>query len=256
MLVSNEIKKKIIIFEGADNLGKSYQANQLSKKFDIKIVNQPNPDNTLGYLRDILKYDKLLDITTRQMFHGFQNSVDIFEFPHDELVIMDRCYLSNVVYSSIMGVDEHIIDMMIKMNRTIWERYLSNYDIELVLFTAQSPFQDANEEDVYEVTDNWKDLNEEYKIRLMKNQIDYRIFPKNVKCHIADITLMSKEEVFNWLQLAYFTQIVTFKSTKNIENLFYIDHCNKIECPCYTESANNNCNMHVNVNACCDAEIV
>lgn len=193
-------KKRIFILEGADNLGKSYQARYLEKSYKFHILNQPNADNTLGYLRNDLKYDESIDITVRQLFHAFQNSVDIFEFPQHTNIIMDRCYLSNIVYSTVMGVDTHVIEMMIKMNKTIWEKYLSEYEINLICFTSNAPFKEADDADVYESANVWDKLSEEYITHLVQNKNNNSIFPRNVKCSIMDISLMSKEEVSSALQ--------------------------------------------------------
>ena len=252
MLITNESKKRIFILEGADKLGKSTHAKAISDMYKIKLVKQPNADNTLGYLRQDLKYDSDIDITVRQMFHGFQNSVDIFEFPKDDVVIMDRCYLSNIVYSTVLGVRADVVDMMVRMNKTIWEKYLSEYDITLVCLVGAKPFKKANEEDVYESADKWKELNNAYIKELVDHEEGNDLFPLNVKCKILDVSIMTEQDVFMHLLSTYFTPSVGY--INEIDTRCNPDaKCNNTKCIHYIDAhgeRDNNCFCFDDINEC------
>ena len=162
---------QLIILEGPDGVGKSTQAKNLCDALNAKLVVQPSGDNSLGFLRPIVKTDKTIEPFARQLLHTCSHIVDAYEDfgPHNTAIVMDRCYASALVYGKMTGLPENELDILQQIHQNVYRPLIAKhgYNVTYVQFTATEPFRDADEADVYEKAAKWHSLNDEY-LKLFK----------------------------------------------------------------------------------------
>jgi len=158
------MKPKLIILEGADGCGKTTQTNLIAQKLDAKIISQPSRDNLVGFIRDVAKKDLTLNAFERQLLIAISHTVDSFtKFDGESNIVMDRSFISGVVYGKMTGVPT---PKMMMINQILSSIYLNaasgKYDTK-IFFIVRPERLDNPDKDVFESSIKWEDLNKEYE---------------------------------------------------------------------------------------------
>lgn len=163
------MKPKLVIIEGADGVGKSTQAKRIAAKIGAKIVSQPSDKNAVGFIRQIAKYHETLSSMERQLLIAVSHTVDSFtEFDQQESIVMDRSFLSGIIYGKLNGVPE---DKMMILNQLLSTIYLNRTNLKYdtkVCFITRPRRLNQTAEDVFEKSIQWNKLNDEYKRLYLK----------------------------------------------------------------------------------------
>jgi thymidylate kinase len=194
-------KPKLIVLEGPDRIGKTTQLRELASRFKAKILVQPSEDNSVGYLRNIVKNDKSLLPGERQLLHTISHIFDANEqFDYKSNVIMDRCHISALVYGKITGVENNLSAMIQDIHKSAYTAVAAVYDIHVVFMTRETPYN-LQETDEFEKTINWNNLREAYETMYDVHRTRRRIFtfPESKfaqeSVHRVDVGNMSVQEV-------------------------------------------------------------
>ena len=157
----------LIILEGPDGVGKSTQAKRLCDALGAKLVVQPSGDNSLGFLRPIVKTNKNIEPFARQLLHTCSHIVDAYEDfgAHNKAIIMDRCYASALVYGKMTGLPQEQLDILAEIHQNVYRPLIKKHDYQVhyVQFTASEPLRQAEDQDVYEQSAKWHTLNDAYR---------------------------------------------------------------------------------------------
>ena len=170
---------RLIVFEGPDGVGKSTQVKKLYDKFKadglkVALISQPSSDNELGFLRQEIKTNRDYSAFERQLLATCSHIIDSFHLAWNgaDVVIMDRCYLSGVVYGRRTGCNEQQIALLMKVLTTVYHiaarRTLEPFDHIDVIFIDANNRLDRPDGDVFESGITWQELRNEYRT-LYKN---------------------------------------------------------------------------------------
>jgi len=149
---------KVLIIEGADGLGKTVISEKLGRILDWNLVHQPNPYNILGFIRNEVKEKENWGVAERQLLHTCSHLIDYLTVKPP--VIFDRNWISTWVYSRAMGLDSDKLNVIVSINRKVFETSYPSYKV--FVFTAEEPFTNTVK-DIYERLTDWKELNDLYK---------------------------------------------------------------------------------------------
>jgi thymidylate kinase len=158
--------KRLVILEGPDRSGKSSQASLLVDWFgktssSVKFMRQPSDDNSLGFLRDIVKGDShSLTSFERQLLHTCSHIVDAHR--DHEIIIMDRCYISALVYGSLTGMTLQQYELIEKIHQSVYSALYADREVDIVLFNRMTPLTDKDDS-FYENQVRWDDLRKFYR---------------------------------------------------------------------------------------------
>lgn len=163
-------QSRLIVVEGPDNIGKTTLVKSLETHAKIMsgdvvdIIHQPSGDNILGFLRSIVKSSASnLTPFERQLLHTVSHTVDAFMFDKSiSTHIMDRSYISALVYGLLMGIEEVDLSTLYLIHRNLYKHVLKDVKVDLVLLTGEKPFK-PKDGSVYEEI-NWNKVNTTYKI--------------------------------------------------------------------------------------------
>ncbi len=163
------IDKKLIVFEGPDNVGKTTICNALSESlkklnYDNIVLSFPgNVDGTLGnFIHDLHhnhnKYG-VHDINniSLQLLHvaAHFDTIEKTILPALEaskIVILDRFWWSTFIYGSVSGIDISILQEIIRLESYAWQKIVPDL---VIFFDNPKP---------YNITPNknWFRLHNEY----------------------------------------------------------------------------------------------
>jgi len=149
---------KAIIVEGADGLGKTTISKYLAQVLEWDWIRQPNPNSILGWIKREVKENFDWNPVERQLLHTCSNLVDYLTVK--ENTVFDRFWLSTYVYSKMLGIDDKIVNTLVKINRDVFEKVFSEYKV--VILTGNQPFIKADR-DYYEKKGKWDFLNNLYR---------------------------------------------------------------------------------------------
>lgn len=159
---------KAILFEAPDNVGKTTVMDKVSQlmtknKCIYNSIHQPSGTNVVGYLRDEVKYNMSYNPFERQLLHTISHTHDLYtEFrKYFEYVLMDRSFISTMVYSKFINMSDDNRDLLECLNKKTYIDYFKKNDIKwyVVHITNSTPFQKDN--DLYSHIE-WNNLYEEY----------------------------------------------------------------------------------------------
>lgn len=125
----------LVVFEGIDKTGKTTQIKKLLEKLPTAVMFKfPSEETRTGRL--ICEYFRgSINLTKEQLFYlNYINQMEYSEIILEKLkegrvVLVDRYYLSNIVYSMARGLDKKIIQQM------DWNHFISP-DILIYLHTT------------------------------------------------------------------------------------------------------------------------
>lgn len=191
-------KPKLIILESADGCGKTTQCEMLAKHFNASILQQPNANNCVGFIRGLMKSCETINSDDRQYLAGFSHIVDAYtKFDRKSNLVMDRCYLSALVYGKLTKSSPEKLDIVLKTLKEVYsQNILGHYDVHIVFLTRHSRY-DVADNDVFEKTTKWNDLRDEYNSlydKMSKNEISF-IGKENI--YLLDVANNTIEEVHN-----------------------------------------------------------
>lgn len=157
-----------LIFEGADNVGKSTLIKRVVEKIengDVSVIRQPSSNNIVGFLRKEVKENPTYNPLERQLLHTVTHLVDLCSSFNTStpLVIMDRSPLSAFPYGKTLGLNEEEIELIYKVNILPYSAYFKQNKIRVVVvyIANEKPFQE-DESQVYKNL-NWETISSEYR---------------------------------------------------------------------------------------------
>ncbi|SIO93961.1 deoxynucleoside kinase [Vibrio spartinae] len=130
------MKNKLVILEGVDGSGKTTIGKLLKDSLNCDFLIQPNGSNKLGFLRDILKSnDKEFDKLARQLLHTCSHIVDYYDLitSINKTIIMDRSYISALVYSSAQGENNKNIQLLKSIHNSVYGNLSDKFDIYIII---------------------------------------------------------------------------------------------------------------------------
>jgi deoxyadenosine/deoxycytidine kinase len=156
-------KRKLIVLEGPDSVGKSVQTKILANHFNAKLIIQPSPTNSVGFLRDEVKNNPSYDPFSRQLLHTVSHIVDIFtEFDSDRDIVMDRCHISTYVYGKTSSLTDDQNNLLFKIHKETYSKVIKdNFDI-IIIFLDKDIKYINDPTDEFEKTFKWKELKAHY----------------------------------------------------------------------------------------------
>lgn len=153
---------KLIVFEGVDGVGKTTQAKILMEKLGAKMIRQPSSDNCVSTIRSEIKLNPAYSALERQLLAAISHTVDAFTEFSDENIIMDRSYISGLVYGKTMGVDNYGMALIENLLSSVYQTAIKhNYDTHIVFMDADKSLKTADENDVFET--NWTQVRDAYR---------------------------------------------------------------------------------------------
>lgn len=190
-------KPKLVIIEGPDGVGKTTQAKKIAEVLKANLVSQPSTDNCVGFIRAEAKNNKSFSGLERQLLIGISHTVDAFtKFKGNENVVMDRSYLSGMVYGRLTGLGGYEIALLTNILSSVYKTAMGDrYDVNVIFLTAENRF-DEPDVDVFESTIKWSDLRAEYN-RFFQYSNDGRLalFAQDERVNKLSITGSTPEQV-------------------------------------------------------------
>ena len=180
---------KIIVLEGPDGSGKSTQAKYLAERYNARLIEQPSRDNLVWFLRQEAKQNPNYTAFERQLLIAVSHTVDSFtKFSGNENIVMDRSYLSGLVYGKLTGVEKYEMALLTQVLATVYKNAIENhgYEVSIVFFLGSNRL-DKPDEDIFEQTLTWGHVNEHYKHMFDElSQGVWNAFSKNERIHQID----------------------------------------------------------------------
>lgn len=159
------MSKKLIVCEGPDGSGKSTQAQMLVERYGAKLIEQPSRDNLVWFLRKEAKENPDHTPFERQLMIAISHVVDSFtKFLGDDHIVMDRSYLSGLVYGKLTGATPAQMNLLTQVLATVYKNAIEahNYQVSIVFFLGTDRL-DQPDTDIFESTLKWGAVNEHYK---------------------------------------------------------------------------------------------
>ncbi|EGU61057.1 Thymidylate kinase [Vibrio nigripulchritudo ATCC 27043] len=129
-------KNKLIVLEGADGSGKTTIAQLLQDSMKAELLVQPNGSNSLSFLRRLLKSGTTeFDSFARQLLHTCSHLVDFYELikPLDNSLIMDRSYISALVYGAAQGESATNLKILKDIHKSVYGDLSKKYDVYIII---------------------------------------------------------------------------------------------------------------------------
>lgn len=157
--------KRLIVCEGPDGSGKSTQAEFLRERYGAKLIKQPSDDNLVWFLREEAKRNKDHSPFERQLMIAISHVVDSFtKFAGEENIVMDRAYLSGLVYGKLTGATPAQMNLLTQVLATVYKNAVEaqNYKVSIVFFLGADRL-DKPDNDIFESSLKWGTINEHYR---------------------------------------------------------------------------------------------
>lgn len=158
---------RLIIIEGPDNVGKTSIAKELEKHLEYsKYVYQPSGENSVGFIREIVKTDKSIGSFSRQLLHTASHLVDLietFNYNVRDTYIMDRSFVSTHIYSKLLGLKDKSVDILDRLNKDFYLKTFAERGVEVIFIYIVNDKPFAEDNDVYSDKIKWSDLYNMYK---------------------------------------------------------------------------------------------
>lgn len=155
---------KLIVLEGADGVGKSTLADSLVSHYNAIKVRQPSSQNSVKFLRDVVKKDPDFLPFERQLLHSVTHVVDVYELL-DKItntnIVMDRCYLSGLVYGKIMSLTEKQLDLLKRIQRDVHAWIQTKFEVHVLLIHRDNRL-DTPDQSLYEKALKWETIRDGY----------------------------------------------------------------------------------------------
>lgn len=186
---------KLIIFEGPDGVGKTTQISMLREKFNTGLLVQPNPDSLMSF-KDFVFTSKNLTPIEMQLFFALSHMYDLYEKvrSYSGTLIMDRSYLSGLVYGSALGADVETLEKLALAMRDVHVKNLYDVDVRIVFMLPKNRLNKTSD-DIFEKNTKWEGLLDGYK-ELCRATIESSsgMFSSREKVLVVDNSNMTIEE--------------------------------------------------------------
>jgi thymidylate kinase len=185
---------KLIIVEGSDRLGKGSLIKRLCEYYDYKNVTIRHCDKPPKNLsqKEVLNFQFKCFNQEKALIYDIINMNNKFSY-HDNIIIYDRFYLGEYVYSQMFreGDPEILKEKLIKFE----EDFLS-YDVTLITLTADPEFA-LDKEDGQSFSQNLEEKTKE--IKLFEEAHDFSLIKSKLWLRVDDNegNFRSKKEIFN-----------------------------------------------------------
>jgi len=190
-------KPKLIVLEGPDSVGKTTQVRELSNHFNARVVHQPSATNAVGFLRKEVKFNESYSPFERQLLYSVSHSVDAYsEFNSEEAILLDRSYISSLVYGQITGLTDTQVDLLFQILQKV---YLNNikdkYDVTLIFMDRLSRYKEELT-DNFEKSFEWNHLRDGYfgMFDYLATSEEY-VFSPSERVFLYNVKDFSKEKV-------------------------------------------------------------
>lgn len=188
--------KRLIVLEGADGLGKSTQAAKLVEWLNGTLLSQPNESNTVGFIRKEAKHTPDFGATERQLMMACSHITDAYDVLRSAKspVVMDRSYLSGLIYGKLTGVPAHHMAVIERILRSTYQKALAEWQVTIIHLTAERRLDDPDG-DVFERSIKWDKLRDEY-VHFFRNADNFPMFSESELSWTVDVTGMDINKVF------------------------------------------------------------
>ncbi|KJY85656.1 hypothetical protein TW84_21390 [Vibrio neptunius] len=179
--------KRLIIIEGADKVGKSTVISLLKESLGAFVISQPNGKGKVAFLRELLKSDTYeFSSFSRQLLHTCSHINDFYEFMsgHDSILVMDRSYISALIYGKADGESDANLELLKKIHNSVYGDLSYNFKIDLFVLCASSMLV-KSDNSYYERNLDMQYINSLYK-KLDDKNSDY-YFGSKEKIHFVDV---------------------------------------------------------------------
>ena len=196
----------------------STQAKLMEGRLGFKYLKQPNDQGKFGFIRDVVLNNPDLSILQRQLAHVFSAINDSFEyFDGGSDLVMDRSFLSTLVYGKIMGLSKNEYILLFDLNIAPFMDIFKKYYPVILIFTADKPFGEADNT-YYEKFASWSDIKHAYEV--LYNGIG-GFLPSpffEYTAHSVNVTGKSIEEVFSEInERLYFHRFIGSQSVDDAD---------------------------------------
>lgn len=191
------MKQKLVIIEGSDGVGKSTQARILAEKLNAKLIIQPSKENIVSVVRAEAKLNPAYSALERQLLIAISHTVDAFtEFKADRNIVMDRSYLSGLVYGKATGVPPYEMELLNQILSSVYKENIKSgqFDVHILFLDTQKRLDEADK-DVFEQTTKWQDLHDSYINMYADMRSGRKAFNDNERVTLLDVTGKTVEQV-------------------------------------------------------------
>ncbi|MDQ7815901.1 MAG: putative DNA base hypermodification protein [Melioribacteraceae bacterium] len=219
----NKTLGNLFVIEGPDGVGKTtickIVCDELKKK-NVKVKQLSFPGNIEGTLGKFVyelhhnKHKELIHKTTPtslQALHisahiDYIESIIIPELKSGENIILDRFWWSTLIYGKCSGIDDEILNNMIKLEESVW----GSFKPSLIFYIkADNPF---NQQDVIK----WDILKKTYEnfISSKENKSPTaQVYNRNLLLSTKEIQLMCESKIYEKNRISIFSSISPAKPT-------------------------------------------
>ena len=154
----------ILIFEGADNTGKTTLSKKIAETIGWKWIREPNDQGEIGIIRDVVKDPNVnLSPFVRQLLHSVSHIYDYITYSPP--LIMDRSWISALVYGKLLGLSKEQLDIIHILNYKTFSKFLTDngcIPVIVVHIDLTKPLA-TSEKDYYESSLSWKRIRNTYR---------------------------------------------------------------------------------------------
>lgn len=206
----------LLVFEGPDGVGKTTQARKFTNLLDGKYLKSPNDEGVIGFVREIILNNRELTPFERQLIQTLSLTTNLYtEINKEAPMILDRSFISTLLYGMAQGIPEKQLSIIESLSKVMWHSHLIELNfITVVVVLTCSRRYNLPDNDVYESTIDWKNLNLLYRnnVQTLKdglsvcsdsNSKHYNQFQFTPVEHIIHIELdpnWNEDRVFNQIK--------------------------------------------------------
>lgn len=198
-------KKKLIVCEGPDGLGKSTLAAALAQLLGAREITSPSKTNSLSFLRDVTKTDPSYSAFERQALHTLVNLSDFYEnfFAYDGHVVADRFLLSMLAYgiaeSGGADAEDEVVEKFYTLadaHKILWEKLELDKKFDVSFLILEAPQRYGQKDQSYhEQAISWKTLKQEYNVLAGMGQTGFKFLSDQESLHVLAVDSKTPEQV-------------------------------------------------------------
>jgi thymidylate kinase len=186
------MKKKIIVLEGCDGVGKSQLSRMLIDRFQSALTTSPSKTNCVSFLRDVTRKDMSLSAFSRQALHSITNVIDYVEnLSRDQNIVMDRCHLSTLLYGLSSGADPDHMSILLEVHQKVAAKWSMFFDIDVFVLDRETRFGSADGS--FHETLDWQDLRRSY-LDFLKT--DVKLFGEHERHHLLEVGDLNSQQLY------------------------------------------------------------